>query len=287
MMLLSNSFRLAIDSSIQEVNTETGTVRQVLAGVGLTAPGGLAIYNDSLYVADLYSYRNLDRQTGTIQQTFRNWATPSQFPIGISVNESHVISSSWFAGVVQRLDRVTGAALNAYRGFAVPYDAVELSDGSLLVADCATGRITQILDSAGLIRRTVAQGLACPTGLALENQSRFLVTESVGNRLLLVDIATGVIQVIASNLLSPEGVAYHPNGIALVAEVGSKSLTAIEISSGKSIVLADNLPIGLLGYPGGPPPYGFTGVALSGNTAYISGDLDNSIKFSSSCKSYL
>lgn len=104
------------------------------------------------------------------------------------------------------------------------------------------------------------------------------MTESVGNRLSLVDIATGAIQVIASNLLSPEGVAYSPDGIALVAEVGSKSLRAIEIGSGKSIVLADNLPIGLLGYPGGPPPYGFTGVALSGNTAYISGDLDNSIR---------
>ena len=121
--------------------------------------------------------RILDRKTGRIQQTIRSIVTPVQNPLTVSVNDQHAIIGSWFAGTVQRLNRETGAVLNTYTGFGVPYDAVELSDGSILVADCAKGQLTQILDQAGTNRRTVAKGLSCPTGLALVNNSTVLVAE--------------------------------------------------------------------------------------------------------------
>ncbi|MDZ4877361.1 MAG: hypothetical protein CLLPBCKN_006796 [Chroococcidiopsis cubana SAG 39.79] len=186
-----------VDSDINEVNTQTGRVRKVVNSGGLTAPGGLAVYDNSLYIADTNSYRILDRKTGRIQQTIRSIVTPVQNPLTVSVNDSNAIVSSWFAGAVQRLNRATGAVLNTYTGFGVPYDAIELKNGSIVVADCALGQLTQIVDPADTNRRTVAKGLACPTGLALVNNSTVLVTEFSSNSLSRVDLKTGQRSVIA------------------------------------------------------------------------------------------
>lgn len=267
-----------VDSSIHEINTNTGKVRTVIESEGLTAPGGIAVYDNKLYVADTYSYRVLNQETGEILQTFPTFATPNQFPLNISVNEDHTISSSWFAGVVQRQDRITGNAIDTYTGFVLPYDAVELSDASILVADCGSGQIIQIFDRLGINRHTVAEGLFCPTGLALIDDFQVLVTESVGNRLSLINILTGELKLIADDLLFPEGVAYHQDGIALVAEVGSQRVRAIHLATGHSLVLEDDLPIGFPGFSGGPPPYGMTGIAISDDKIYVSGDIDNSIR---------
>jgi len=62
--------------------------------------------------------------------------------------------------------------------------------------------------------------------------------------------------------------------IAVVAETGTQSVKAIDIGTGSSLTLKKKLPIGLSGFPGGPPPYGLTGIAIAGDTVYISGDLD-------------
>ncbi|MDZ4877358.1 MAG: hypothetical protein CLLPBCKN_006793 [Chroococcidiopsis cubana SAG 39.79] len=64
----------------------------------------------------------------------------------------------------------------------------------------------------------------------------------------------------------------------MVAETGTQSVRAIDINTGKSLTLKQNLPIGLPGFPDGPPPYGLTGVAIAGDTVYVTGDLDNSIR---------
>lgn len=149
-----------VDSDINEVNTQTGSVRKVVESGGLTAPGGIAVKGNSLYVADTNSYRVLDRNTGDIQQTVRSIVTPVQNPLTVSVNDQNAIVSSWFANTVQRLNRKTGDVLDTYTGFGVPYDAVELPDGSILVADCAKGQLTQIKDKAGDNRRTIAGGLS-------------------------------------------------------------------------------------------------------------------------------
>lgn len=120
--------------------------------------------------------------------------------------------------------------------------------------------------------------LACPTGLAKVDESTVLVTEFLSNQLLRINVTTGERQVIATNLSSPEGVADRPDGIAVVAEVGTQSLKAIDIGTGKSWILKKNLPIGFEGFAGGPPPYGLTGVAIVGNTVYVTGDRDNSVR---------
>lgn len=268
----------SVDSILYEVNTDTKEVRQVIESQGLTSPGGIAAFDNKLYVADTYSYRVLDLETGLIEQTIPNFTSLIQFPLNVSVNENHVLTSSWFAGVVQRLERNTNGVLNSYDGFSVPYDAVELADGRILVADCGLGQVTQILNEAGDLRQVAASNLFCPTGLAVIDQHQVLVTEFLANRLSLINLLTGEISILATDLAQPEGVAYHSDGIAIVAETGQSRLRAIEVTTGQTEILATDLPIGLLGFMGGPPPYGMTGVTLSDNTIYVTGDLDNSIE---------
>ncbi|WP_009545974.1 hypothetical protein [Crocosphaera subtropica] len=264
-----------VDGTIHEINTETGEVRLVLESGGLTLPHGIAAFGNKLYVADTYSYRVVDRESGLIEETIIN---PIQFPLNAFANENHILTSSWFSGAVQRLDRNTGSLLNNYQGFGLPYDAVELGNGSILVADCLLGQVTQILNTAGDQRGVAANNLFCPTGLAVVDDNRILVSESLGNRLSMINLVTGEVDVIATGLLQPEGVAYHADGIAVVAEIGTRSLKTINITTGKTKTLATDLPIGLLGFPGGPPPYGMTGVTLIDDTVYVAGDVDNSIQ---------
>ncbi|MDJ0597716.1 MAG: PQQ-binding-like beta-propeller repeat protein [Crocosphaera sp.] len=273
-----------VEGAIYEVNTDTGETRQILESGGLAFPLGIAAFDDKLYVADTYSYRVLDRETGVIENTA---LSRIQFPLNTSVNEDHILTSSWLSGRVQRLDRTTLSVLNDYEGFSLPYDAVELADGSILVADCLVdagqvtpifGQVTQILDVAGTQRDTVASDLLCPTGLAVVDENTVLVSESLGNRLSSIDLSTGAVDVIATGLLQPEGIAYHEDGIVVVAEVGTQSLKAINLNTGKIRTLATDLPIGLPNAPGTPIPYGMTGVTLIDDTVYLAGDADNSIR---------
>jgi len=138
--------------------------------------------------------------------------------------------------------------------------------------------LTQILDETGNNRRTVATELLCPTDLATIDKDTILVTEFLGNQLSQINLNTGERQVIATGLSSPEDVVYHPDGIAIVTDVGTQSIKAIDIETGRKKNIKQNLPIGLEGFPGGPPPYGFTGSALADDTVYVSGDIDNSIR---------
>ncbi|MDJ0659001.1 MAG: hypothetical protein QNJ42_05860 [Crocosphaera sp.] len=264
-----------VDSTIHEINTDTGETRLVLESGGITAPSGITAFGDKLYLADTYSYRVIDAQTGAIENTVIN---PIQFPLNAFANDDHLLVSSWFSGLVQRLDRNTGEVLNDYRGFGLPYDAVELADGSILVADCALGQVTQILNAAGDQRDIAANNLFCPTGLAVVDENTVLVSESLGNRLLSINLLTGEVTVVATGLLQPEGIAYHADGLAVVAEIGTQSLKVIDITTGKTRTLASDLPIGIQGFPEGPPPYGITGVTLIDDTVYLAGDINNSIQ---------
>ncbi|HAC65303.1 MAG TPA: hypothetical protein DCF68_17690 [Cyanothece sp. UBA12306] len=267
-----------IDSSVYEINTNTKEVRNVIEGSGLTLPNGIAAFDNQLYVADTYSYRIINTDTGAIEQTIPYFAGQPQFPINTSVNNDHILASSWFDGSVQRLDRNTSSVLNTYGDFVAPFDAIELADGTILVADCGLGQVTHILNEQGDNRQAAASNLFCPTGLAVIDANHVLVTEFLANRLSIINLLTGEVEIIATDLSQPEGVAYHSNGIAVVAETGSQSLRAIDVNTGKSEILAANLPIGLTGVAGGPPPYSMTGVTLLDDTIYLAGDLDNSIR---------
>jgi streptogramin lyase len=162
-------------------------------------------------------------------------------------------------------------------GFKAPYDALPLEDGSVLVAELATGSITQASGADYKERRAVASGLQGPVQMALGKDGALYVTEAAG-KLTRINLADGTKSEIAANLALPEGVAQTPWGTFIVAEAAARKLTEIDPGSGQRRTVAENLPIGLAGGPGMPPPYVATGVAVddAGNV-YFSANKNNAI----------
>ncbi|WP_368744530.1 hypothetical protein [Desertibaculum subflavum] len=156
------------DNAIEEVNPKTGAARTIVSG-RLSMPGGLAVVAEggaeTVYVADLFAYRSVDTGTGNVATLARMHAegTVLEYPFNVTANAKHVVLSSWFTGTVEILDRKTGAVIDIWHNFKAPHDAVELADGSVLVAELGTGSLVQVSGRHGDNRKTVAKDLPAPS----------------------------------------------------------------------------------------------------------------------------
>ena len=185
--------------------------------------------------------------------------------------------ASWFTGTVQLIDRATLKTDTMLHGFKAPYDAIPMEDGSVLVAELATGSITRASGAEFKDRKTVASGLGGPVQMILGTDGHLYVTEAAG-KLTRIDLATGAKSEVASGLLLPEGVAQTPWGSLIVAETAARRLVEIDPSNGSRRTVADNLPIGLEAGPGMPPPYVVTGLSVGPDgSIYMSADRNNAI----------
>ncbi|GAA6199555.1 hypothetical protein [Aquicoccus sp. SU-CL01552] len=269
------------DNGIQEVDPDTGAVRQVVKGA-LAFPGGLDLVADdageTLYVADSFAYRTVDAKSGAVRAVARMQADHLEYPFNARANADHVLLSSWFTGTVQVMDRKTGDSLHMLHGFAAPQDAVELADGSLLVTELATGKLLRVSGPEGETRETVAEGLVAPLGMVLEGQDAVYVTEAGAGTLSRIDLASGERTVVASGLALPEGLDMAPDGTLVLAEVAAQRVVSVDPADGAITVLAEGLPIGLPAAAGTPPTYLATGIAVGQDgTVYVTSDLENAI----------
>lgn len=273
------------DNGIQEIHPGTGRVRQITKSP-LVLTGGIALFRDgdeeTLYVADVFAFRAVDTNDGSVTDLARMHADPTRYPplehpFNVSANARHVILSSWYNGAVQIFDRKGKTSKSLWHGFKQPQDAVELADGSILVAEFGTGRLLRVSGADGTQRQVIAENLSGPVGLALRND-HVLVSEAIGGRITEINIASGRTRVIAAGLDQPEGIALAPGGAVLIAEVGKKRIVRIEPSSGARSIIASDLPLGLAAPPGQPVTYAPTGVAISpSGTIYVSSDIENAI----------
>ncbi len=131
------------EASIFEVKPDTGAVRTVVSGP-LATPTDLAITDgpdgEKLHVADVFAYRVIDTATGKITDPLRMYRNETDNQLGVGAGKSKVLITSWAAGMVQVVDRASGAA-EIHHGFEAPTDALELADGRLIVLEAATGDI--------------------------------------------------------------------------------------------------------------------------------------------------
>ncbi|PCC69518.1 DNA-binding beta-propeller fold protein YncE [Nannocystis exedens] len=273
-----------VDNDIRVVNPADGSVRSVVAA-RLSAPSGLAVAPDDadeqLYVADVYALRRVGGRDGKIAQTTRVLSTPMVFPMHVSLGPKHVVLSSAYLGSLQVLDRATGAILRTIPNANGVQGALELADGTLLVAEATTGRLVKI-DTAEPAGVTVlTEGLKGPVGLVADvagQEPGVYVTEVRSGRVTRVRLSDGAKRTVAKGLRAPEGIARHPDGGLIVAEVGRKRLVRIDPATGRSTVLASKLRIGLPESEGLPPGYLPTGVAVGrSGTIYVSSDLDSAL----------
>lgn len=268
------------DNGIYMVDKQTGSWRTIVEGK-LAIPADLAVTTEggkeTVHVADVFSYRNVDGTTGAVTDVLRVHGETHSYPTGISVGPKHTLLSSWFSNTVQKIDRKTGKLVATLGEFTAPVDALEAADGTIYVAELATGNLVKVSPD-GKTRTNVVKELRGPVALAQGAGTQIYVTEIAAGAVTQIDVATGARKVVADNLAGPEGIDVGPDGKLYVAEVGQKRVVAIDPANGHKVVIASNLDIGLAPFPGGPPALMPTGVAVSRSGAvYVSADIRNAL----------
>ena len=268
------------DNGIYLVDKVTGASKTIVEGK-LAIPSDIAVVTESgkeiVHVADVFSYRTVDGQNGTVNDVLRVHGDTHSYPIGLSVGPKHVLLSSWFSMTVEKVDRKTGKLVATLSEFSAPVDALEANDGTLYVAELGSGNLVKVSPD-GKTRTTVVKELRAPVALAQGPGNLIYVTEIAGGAVTQIDVATGARKVVADNLAGPEGIDVGPDGKLYVAEVGQKRVVAIDPATGTKTVIASNLDIGLAPYPGGPPALVPTGVAVAkSGTIYVSSDVRNAM----------
>ena len=268
------------DNGIYLVDKQTGAHRTIVEGK-LAIPSDLAVVTeggkDTVHVADVFSYRTVDGQTGAVADVLRVHGDTHAYPIGISVGPKHTLLTSWFSNTVEQVDRKTGKLVATLGDFAAPVDALEMADGTIYVAELASANLVKV-SADGKTRSTVVKELRGPVALAQGPGNLIYVTEIAAGAVTQIDVLSGVRKVVADGLAGPEGIDVGPDGLLYVAEVGQKRVVAIDAATGTKTVIASNLDIGLAPYPGGPPAPVPTGVAVGRTgTVYVSSDIRNAL----------
>lgn len=267
------------DATVYAVNPADGAVRTVVSGP-LATPTDLVITDgpegEKLHVADVFSYRVIDTTTKAITDPLRMYRDDTENQLGIGAGKSKILITSWAAGMVQVVDRATGAAV-IHHGFTAPTDALELADGRLIALEAATGTISPVTD-AETPAEPIASGLNFPVAMVEAADGKIYVTETSG-ALALVDLESGEITRVLEGLSGPEGVDIGADGKVYLAEAGAGRVIAFDPKDKSTTVLAEGLKTGLPSAEGTLPAYTTTGVAVSrkDGSVYVASDITNAI----------
>jgi streptogramin lyase len=266
------------NNEVQAFNPATGALRTLTSGK-LAAPAGLKIEGHTLWVADVFGFRQVDVRTGEVRDVFRMQRDPDlDYPFAIGVSGKLFALTSWFTGTVQLVDRQTLRTVETIHGLKAPFDALPMADGSVIYAEIATGSITRARGAKFAEKQVLASGLSGPVQLIIGQDGALYVTEAAGKLTRIPLDASAPLRAIAEGLALPEGLAQTPWGSFIVAESAARRLVEIDPANGSRRTVAENLPIGLAPGPGLPPPYVVTGVAVGGDgTIYVAADRNNAI----------
>ncbi len=255
----------------------SGQARLVSRG-GLIAPQGIAVISDdhageSIYVADFWTVRGFDGLNGRPGLAGRDFFFDS--PFSAAADGQNLVLTSWFGNTVEVWSPIEQEILEVHT-FAAPLYAVRFQS-NLVVSELGTGDVVE-LDSVTGIRKSIATGLAVPTGLAFTEGDLWVADWATGKVWQIVHDGAVLEEpyLTAEGLVLPEGLAVHPDGGLLVVESGLGRLSHINISTGEVTTVADELGLGVVAPPGWPPTWFFNGVAVGERGAiYVSGDIDN------------
>jgi len=266
------------NNEVQAFNPATGALRTLTSGK-LATPAGLKIEGRTLWVADVFGFRQVDVRTGEVRDVFRMQRDPElDYPFAVGLSGTRFALTSWFTGTVQLVDRQTLRTVEIIHGLKAPFDAIPMADGSVIYAEIATGSITRASGPKFTEKSVLASGLGGPVQMIIGQDGALYVTEAAGKLTRIPLDASAPLRAIAEGLALPEGVAQTPWGSFIVAESAARRLVEIDPLNGSRRTVAENLPIGLAAGPGMPPPYVVTGVAVGGDgSIYMSADRNNAI----------
>jgi sugar lactone lactonase YvrE len=274
------------DATIYAVNPADGAIRTVVSGP-LATPTDLVLTDgpegEKLHVADVFTYRVIDTATKAITDPLRMYRDETENQLGIGAGKSKVLITSWAAGMVQVVDRATGAA-KIHHGFTAPSDAIELADGRVIALEAATGNIRLVTDG-DTPGEPLATGLAFPVSMVEATDGKLYVTETnpgadgATGRLAVVDLATKEVSRVLEGLSGPEGVDIGADGRVYLAEAGAGRVIAFDPKDSSRAVIAEGLKMGLPAAEGTLPAYTTSGVAVSkkDGSVYVASDITNAI----------
>ncbi|RVU48227.1 hypothetical protein EA187_01975 [Lujinxingia sediminis] len=284
---------LAFDANdtIYITNAHDGWVRKVLPSgrmrsltrEGLVAPGGVAVVpyqgRQTVFVADALSMKGFSTLTGRLTASIHSVIGVSALasPITASADGDRVLTSSWFANVVQTWDPAQEAVVESHADFSTPLNAIRYQ-GDLIVAELTANRVVR--REAGTTDKEVLAAIPVPTGLATDGEDLWAADWVTGSVYLIAEDgqALAAPEVVAQGLSFPEGMAVDEDGDLLVVETGLNQVTRIDVETGEKSVLASGLNIGMAGPSGMPPTYIFNGIAVDDcGVIYVSVDTDNSV----------
>ena len=273
---------------------EGGKTRE-LSPPGFMAPSSVAILptkdGDKLVASDYFGITFFDTKSFQKERvlstefypfvkdlTSKGDTTNLSVPVAVAVDVDggNLIIASWMSDIVQVYDLQESRVTRMIEGNS-PIYALKFGD-DLIVSELKTKSVVSISPKGQ--RRTLASGIAVPSGLATKGGDLWAADWSEGRILKLMSggkvLAKPV--VLAKGLSKPEGMAVEADGSLLVVESGAGRLVRINTTSGKTTVLAKDLKTGLKASPGGSPTNYFSGVAVgSDGTIYVSCDKGNEI----------
>ena len=266
------------DNAVIAVDPATGKSHSIVSGP-LAVAGGIARANengeDVLYIADGFAFRKLHLASGRMEEIARMWSGNIDYPLNVAVANNRVTVAGISSGAVQVFDQETGKSIALMHGFVTPSAAVAMTDGRIVVAEYAKGRLLMVDPEHPDRRKTIVTGLEGPENMMATGDGSIYVSETEGGVISRIDPDTGERTVLVADLDAPEGFDIAPDGKLVVAEVGGKRITAIDLDTGKKEVLRDKLPIGLKGPDEFPSSYVPTGVSVGPKgDIYFSSDID-------------
>jgi sugar lactone lactonase YvrE len=265
------------DNAIHEVNPETGAAREVIKG-RLSTPRSIASApagkGDDIYVADVFAFRKVDGRTGRVSDIARAHAadTPIAYANAVTANDKHVLLTN-STGIVQRYDRRTLKPVAQWTELRGAQTALELTDGSILVAGAPRGALTRLSGPNGERRKVIATDLRGPITLALDAAGEVFVNEGGAGQVSQIDLTHGTKRIIATGLRTPQGLAIGTDGSLFVIERDARQLTRIDARTGTTTAIATELPVGRRGVENS------TASVAAGvrGTLYVMSDIENSI----------
>ncbi|MCZ6617273.1 MAG: hypothetical protein O7E57_03995 [Gammaproteobacteria bacterium] len=212
-----------------------------LAPGGMAHPGGVAVHNGQVVVADFHSIRAYTPDTGDPIFVQRNILGVSEIGSIVSIADDgdNLILTSWMDGNVRIWDPANEKTLARFDGLAAPVHAVRF--GSAIAVTLHGNRTLVLIDADGTISE-LAAGFTAPTGLAVLGDD-LLVTDRSAGRVLRVTRA-GLVETLATGLEAPEGIAVVGERI-FVNESEKGTITEITRSGNVVVTRLDG---------GGTPP---------------------------------
>ena len=265
------------NGSIVEILSD-GSTRTVVPG-GLAFPGGLEVVGDSLFVGNILSFAEIDRQTGEMLSTeidiigFGELGTV--FTVG-SAGENLVLTG-WFSNSVRVWNPETREVIVGYDDFNVPINAIGFQ-GEIVVAELGTGSVVQTQNDE---RITLVSDMVVPSGLLASNDSLWVGDWATGTIWQIVadgELLTEPVAIV-TDLAFPEGLALNTDGNMLVVETGTQSLLSVNLESGEISTVAIDLDLGVPApLEDAVPTWSFNDVTVSSDgKIYVSGDIANVI----------